>query len=277
MFITKVFGKDLDEKTFDAMMKVADVDGDGEVDFDEFKAIMRASPVSSLTTGLEAEAEPETNDVDSDDESEVSSEESAFDIVQEAQATAERSMLLARTRGLPRPSFEVMDYAPVTQQKRPTQWGKALAAVKEVVEKKEIDTSQCHEHMQLERRRRSSVLLLQALEHIKSPVPVQEPSPPSVIPVVKKPVDPERVRRKEVDKAMAERRRKLEEQKEAIVRLRKDMPPEAVISFRSETASKIKVIAKFKGFKQAQRRSKEAARRSKEEQIHRGRKSKEVE
>ena len=45
-YITKVFGKDLDEKTFDAMMKVADVDGDGEVDLDEFKAIMRAGPES---------------------------------------------------------------------------------------------------------------------------------------------------------------------------------------------------------------------------------------
>lgn len=220
-YITKVYGKGLDEKTFAAMMKVADVNGDGEIDLDEFKTIMRAGPgVSHLTAGVETKAEPEAKDDGSDDESEVSSEESAFDLVQEAQATAERSAILARVRGLPRRcSFSVMDYAPATQQTPSTRWGAALAAVE--VAKKEVDTSQCHEHMQLEQRRRQSVLLLRALEHIKPPV--QEPSPPSVIPVVKKLVDPERVRRKEVEKEMEERRRKLKDQKEAILRLGKDM------------------------------------------------------
>ena len=43
-YIVKVYGKSLDDKIVDAMMKAADTDGDGEVDLDEFKKIMRAGP-----------------------------------------------------------------------------------------------------------------------------------------------------------------------------------------------------------------------------------------
>ena len=42
--ITKVYGSEMDPSIVEEMFKVADKDGDGEVDLDEFKAIMRAGP-----------------------------------------------------------------------------------------------------------------------------------------------------------------------------------------------------------------------------------------
>ena len=44
--ITKVYGSEMDPSIVEEMFKVADKDGDGEVDLDEFKAIMRAGPDS---------------------------------------------------------------------------------------------------------------------------------------------------------------------------------------------------------------------------------------
>ena len=44
--ITKVYGSEIDESIVKEMFKVADTDGDGEVDLDEFKTIMRAGPDS---------------------------------------------------------------------------------------------------------------------------------------------------------------------------------------------------------------------------------------
>ena len=44
--ITKVYGSEMDPAIVGEMFKVADKDGDGEVDLDEFKAIMRAGPDS---------------------------------------------------------------------------------------------------------------------------------------------------------------------------------------------------------------------------------------
>jgi len=44
--ITKVYGSEMDSSIVEEMFKVADKDGDGEVDLDEFKAIMRAGPDS---------------------------------------------------------------------------------------------------------------------------------------------------------------------------------------------------------------------------------------
>lgn len=43
-YIVKVYGEGIDEKVVVDMMLEADLDGDGEVDFDEFKKIMRAGP-----------------------------------------------------------------------------------------------------------------------------------------------------------------------------------------------------------------------------------------
>jgi Ca2+-binding EF-hand superfamily protein len=44
--ITKVYGAEMDESIVKEMFKVADTDGDGEVDLNEFKVIMRAGPDS---------------------------------------------------------------------------------------------------------------------------------------------------------------------------------------------------------------------------------------
>ena len=44
--ITKVYGAEMDESIVKEMFKVADTDGDGEVDLNEFKTIMRAGPDS---------------------------------------------------------------------------------------------------------------------------------------------------------------------------------------------------------------------------------------
>ena len=43
-YISKLYGKALDEKVLTDMMAAADTDHDGEVDLDEFKAIMRSGP-----------------------------------------------------------------------------------------------------------------------------------------------------------------------------------------------------------------------------------------
>jgi hypothetical protein len=42
--ITKLYGKELDDKLIKDMMTAADTDKDGQVDIDEFKTIMRAGP-----------------------------------------------------------------------------------------------------------------------------------------------------------------------------------------------------------------------------------------
>ena len=69
--ITRVYGKGLDEKTFTAIMEVVDVDGDGEIDLDEFKAIMRAGP------HRHTHAADEGGDDDDDEEEEEGDEEAA--------------------------------------------------------------------------------------------------------------------------------------------------------------------------------------------------------
>jgi len=42
--IVAMYGEKLPEDTLEKMMKAADTDGDGEVDLEEFKVIMRAGP-----------------------------------------------------------------------------------------------------------------------------------------------------------------------------------------------------------------------------------------
>ena len=57
--ITKVYGSEMDPSIVEEMFKVADKDGDGEVDLDEFKAIMRAGPDSKAKAGISEAANGE--------------------------------------------------------------------------------------------------------------------------------------------------------------------------------------------------------------------------
>ena len=45
-FLNKLYGRALDDKLFNQMMNAADTNGDGEIDLEEFKVIMRAGPDS---------------------------------------------------------------------------------------------------------------------------------------------------------------------------------------------------------------------------------------
>jgi len=58
--ITKAYGKPLEPKMVDEMMKAADTDNDGEISLDEFKIIMRAGPAKKTAPILVPKAIPGT-------------------------------------------------------------------------------------------------------------------------------------------------------------------------------------------------------------------------